>query len=87
MSDCLAPAEASDAREDGEFESRRRGDEIPEWMADKQARPEKNREAKASLEAEAQAEEKARRGAGPRPRRKLRRTRCSATSPTSRAAS
>jgi transposase len=56
VSDWLAAAEATDAQEDGEFGSERRGDEMPEWMATKQARLEKIREAKASLEAEAQAE-------------------------------
>jgi|TARA_B100000315_G_scaffold80088_1_gene73382 transposase len=63
VSDWLAAAEATDAREDGEYGAEHRGDEMPDWMSNKQARLEKIREAKASLEAEAQAEaeEKARR--------------------------
>ena len=46
----LKAAEAADA-EYGD----RRGDEMPDWMADKQKRLEKIREAKAALEAEAKA--------------------------------
>ena len=55
-------AEAADAAEDAAFGADRRGDEMPDWVADKQKRLAKIREAKAALEAEAkaQAEEKAR---------------------------
>ena len=52
----FAEAEAIDAREDEEYGVDRRGDELPDWVANKQKRLEKIREAKAALEAEAQAE-------------------------------
>jgi transposase len=57
----LQAAEAADAEEDALHGADRRGDETPDWMADKQKRLAKIREAKAALEAEAkaQAEEKA----------------------------
>jgi transposase len=51
----FAKAAESDAAEDAEHGARRRGDELPAWVADKQARLAKIREAKAALEAEAQA--------------------------------
>ena len=35
----LAEAEATDAREDGEHGHEQRGDELPAWVANKQARP------------------------------------------------
>jgi hypothetical protein len=44
-----------DAREEREHGPERSGEELPEWVANKQARLEKIREAKAALEAEAQA--------------------------------
>ena len=50
----LAAAEAADAEEDKLY-GQKRGDEMPDWMADKQRRLEKIREAKAELEAEAKA--------------------------------
>jgi transposase len=50
----LAAAEAADAAEDTLYGSKR-GDELPDWVADKQKRLEKIREAKAALEAEAKA--------------------------------
>jgi transposase len=50
----LAAAEAADATEDKLYGSKR-GDELPDWVADKQKRLEKIREAKAALEAEAKA--------------------------------
>jgi len=66
----LAAAEASDAEEDQAFGADKRGmleaclrhDEMPDWVADKERRLAKIREAKAALEAEAQAaaEEEAR---------------------------
>jgi transposase len=52
----LARAEAADAAEDGEHGAERRGDETPDWMADKQRRLERIRAAKAQLEAEAAAD-------------------------------
>ena len=57
----LEAAEAADAAEDAAFGADQRGDELPDWVADKQKRLEKVREAKAALEAEAKAdaEEKA----------------------------
>jgi transposase len=50
----LAAAEAADAAEDKLYGDKR-GDELPDWVADKQKRLEKIREAKAALEAEAKA--------------------------------
>ena len=50
----LVAAEAADAEEDERY-GPKRGDEMPDWMADKQRRLEKIREAKAELEAEARA--------------------------------
>jgi hypothetical protein len=44
-----------DAAEDKAFGADRRGDEMPDWVADKQARLAKIRQAKAELEAEAKA--------------------------------
>ena len=76
-------AEAADAEEDARYGSDRRGDELPEWVADKQRRLEKIREAKAALEERARErdkeiekrrEEKKARGQRPRgrpPKRKL----------------
>jgi transposase len=49
----LAAAEAADAAEDEAFGADKRGDEMPDWVANKQARLAKIREAKAALEAEA----------------------------------
>lgn len=50
----LAAAEAADAEED-ELYGDKRGDELPDWVADKAKRLAKIREAKAALEAEARA--------------------------------
>jgi transposase len=50
-------AEAIDQYEDEQYGKDRRGDELPDWVADKQKRLEKIRQAKAELEAEAQAEQ------------------------------
>jgi hypothetical protein len=52
----LKAAEAADAAEDAQFGADLRGDETPEWMADKQRRLERIRKARAELEAEAQAD-------------------------------
>jgi len=51
----LKAAEAADAAEDKAFGTDKRGDEMPDWVADKEARLAKIREAKAELEAEARA--------------------------------
>lgn len=51
----LEQAEAADAAEDREHGAEARGDEMPEWMANKQERLAKIKEAKAALEAEAEA--------------------------------
>ena len=48
-------AEAVDAEEDKLYGRDKRGDELPDWVADKQKRAEKIRAAKAELEAEAKA--------------------------------
>ena len=50
----LGAAEAAD-REEDKLHGKRRGDEMPDWVADKQKRPQKIREARAALEAEAKA--------------------------------
>jgi transposase len=50
----LKAAEAADAQEDKLYGDKR-GDEMPDWVADKEKRLEKIREAKAALEAEAKA--------------------------------
>jgi len=67
----LAAAEAADAEED-KLHGTKRGDEMPDWVADKQKRLAKIREAKAVLEAEAKAaaEEEARRRAEAEEKRK-----------------
>ena len=49
----LNRAEREDAAEDEQFGAERRGDELPQWVANKAQRLEKIREAKAALEAEA----------------------------------
>lgn len=58
----LKAAEAADAEED-KLCGDKRGDEMPDWVADKQKRLEKIREAKAALEAEAKAAAEAERKA------------------------
>jgi transposase len=52
----LAQAEALDAAEDQALGRKRRGDELPEWVTNKQKRLAKMREAMAALEAEAAAQ-------------------------------
>lgn len=59
----LATAEAADAEEDARHGKDKRGDEMPDWVADKQKRLAKIREAKAALEAEARAAAEAERRA------------------------
>ena len=49
----LAHAEATDAAEDREHGTEKRGDEMPDWVANKAARLDRIRAAKAALEAEA----------------------------------
>ena len=51
----LSAAEAADAEEDKLYGGNKTGDEMPDWVADKQRRAEKIRQAKAELEAEAKA--------------------------------
>jgi transposase len=58
----LKAAEAADAEEDKLYGDKR-GDEMPDWVADKQKRLAKIREAKAALEAEAKAAAEAERKA------------------------
>jgi len=69
----LERAEAADRAEDREFGEGRRGDELPDWVKDRQKRREKIREAKAALEAEAkeaaESERAARAQRGPPPGR------------------
>jgi transposase len=86
----LEAAEAADREEDRLYGDKR-GDEMPDWVADKQKRLEKIRQAKAELEAEAraaaeaetkaraEAQEQRQRGAARRPARRLRRRRRSPT--------
>ena len=69
----LAAAEAADAQEDETFGKDKRGDELPDWVGDKQKRLAKIQQAKAALEAEAKlAAEEERRSQGlkgtPRPK-------------------
>jgi transposase len=64
----LAAAEAADAEEDKLY-GQKRGDETPDWVADKQRRLEKIREAKAELEAEPKPPPRRRHGAGKRRKR------------------
>src|ERR1700680_177515 len=51
----MKKAPAQDAAEDRQHGGDRRGDELPDWVATKERRQAKIREAKAALEAEAQA--------------------------------
>ena len=51
----MTKAAAQDAAEDRQHGDDRRGDELPDWVANKERRLAKIREAKAALEAEAQA--------------------------------
>jgi transposase len=55
----LTQAAQTDKAEDRQFGGSQRGDEMPDWMADKHKRLEKIRAAKAALEAEARAKAKA----------------------------
>lgn len=52
----LRQAEAADLRDDQEHGAERSGEELPDWVRDKQRRLEKIRQARARLEAEAQAQ-------------------------------
>lgn len=60
VQDWLDQAGAADDAEDTQHGSDRRGDEMPDWMADKQRRLARIRAAKAELEAEALARQAAR---------------------------
>jgi transposase len=57
----LRTAEAADAEEDKLYGPDKTGEEMPKWVADKQRRIEKIRQAKAELEAEAKAAAEAKR--------------------------
>jgi len=59
----FAAAEAADAEEDRLYGRDQRGDELPDWVGDKQKRAERIRAAKAELEAEAKAAAEAKAGA------------------------
>src|ERR1051325_8652711 len=52
---CFARAEAADTADDRQYGADRRGDEMPDWVANKVARLKHIRAAKAALEAEAKA--------------------------------
>ena len=56
VEDWLAKAVAADDADDAAHGQDRRGDELPDWVADKQARRERLRAARAALEAEARAD-------------------------------
>lgn len=58
VSDWFNKAEAADLRDDQEHGAERSGEELPDWVRDKQRRLGKIREARARLQAEAQAAEK-----------------------------
>jgi transposase len=60
----LERAEAVDAAEDAEHGQERRGDEMPDWVRDKERRLDKIRAAKAALEAKARAEAEAKAARG-----------------------
>jgi transposase len=77
----LKAADAADRKDDVSLGTDQRGDEMPDWVGDKQKRLAKIKEAKASLEAEAKAQADAKAkakggddhpGDGPRPGRKPR---------------
>jgi transposase len=65
----LAEATASDVREDAAYGVDRRGDELPEWIMNKQHRLEKIRAAKAALEADVAAAARTKETSSDRPRR------------------
>lgn len=60
----LKAADAADRKDDTALGADQRGDEMPDWVADKQKRLDKIREAKAALEAEAKAQADAKSKAG-----------------------
>lgn len=66
----FAEADAADQSEDEKFGTDRRGDEMPDWVANKQKRLEKIRQAKAALEKEAKKKAKAegKKGGKPEPK-------------------
>ena len=65
----LEQAEAVDAAEDEEFGADKRGDELPDWVANAQSRAAKIREAREAIEAEAREEAKAHKEAKERRKR------------------
>jgi len=60
----LKAADAADRKDDTALGADQRGDEMPDWVADKQKRLAKIREAKAALEAEAKTQADAKTGNG-----------------------
>src|SRR6266849_734756 len=64
VADWMKQAAASDAAEDRQHGAARRGDETPDWVANKERRLAKIREARAALEAEARAAAASRREGG-----------------------
>lgn len=58
VSGWLRQAEAADLRDDQEHGAQRSGEELPDWVRDKQRRLNQIREARARLQAQAQASEK-----------------------------
>jgi transposase len=67
VQDWFDRASAADAADEAEHGPDRRGDEMPDWMANKQRRLARIRAAKAELEAEAQAKQAAKQAAKPDP--------------------
>jgi transposase len=63
----LHRAESADKLEDRDYGEDRRGDELPEWVADRVKRREKIREAKAALEAQAKEKAEKERKKGKKP--------------------
>lgn len=72
----LDKADAADAAEDAEHGADRRGDEMPDWMANRQQRLARIRAARAALEAEAMAAAEAKAAARPDPGTKADGTPC-----------
>lgn len=79
-------AESADGQEDAAFGKDKRGDEMPSWVANKQQRLERIREAKAALEKEAAEDDEQRPagGAGHKKRRPLEERQRNFTDPDSR---
>lgn len=58
VAEWMAKAKAVDGKEDGKFGADKRGDEMPDWVANKAKRVEKMRKAMEELESEARADAK-----------------------------